>query len=316
MASFDEYKKKRIVREIKNYILVAVGTFILSFGSVIFLSKAELVAGGVSGIAIMVNHFVNIDIYDYVAAGLTILFWFIGFIFVGKQFAIKTLFSSILYIGFTFLINRVPFFDELATTFSGLDKNAEPLVGNLILCGIFGGVFVGAGVAITFLGGGSTGGVDCFQPLAKKYFHIKEPITSFVIDASIIVIGAFTMKTWIPALCGVLACVMSSFLIEVIYIRSQTSYQVDIISNHWKEINDFAQKELDRGTTIIRAEGGYQGEERIILRIVFDRSQYEKLRDYVAVVDPTAFITFTQTNAVYGEGFASNRTIRKKDRNK
>lgn len=316
MSNIDTYNKKRLIREIKNYIIVAIGTFVLAFGSVIFLSKCELVAGGVSGIAIIVNHFVDINVYDYVVAGCTVLFWIVGLIFVGKDFAIKTLFSSTLYIGFTFLLNRIPFFDDLATTFAGLDKNSESQVGHFILCGLFGGVFVGAGVAITFLGGGSTGGVDCFQFIAKKYLRIKESITSFVVDGAIIVAGMIAMKLWIPALCGILSCVMSALLIEVVYIRSQTSFQVDIISEHWKEINDFVQKELDRGTTIIKAEGGYQGDERIILRIVFDRSQYEKLRDFIAIVDPKAFITFTQTNAVYGEGFSNNRTIKQKKHKK
>ena len=316
MANSSCYNKKRVLREIRNYILVAVGTFILAFGSVIFLSKCELVAGGVSGIAIIINHFVDINIYDYAVAGLTILFWLVGLIFVGKSFAIKTLFSSILYIGFTFLLNRVSFFNELALTFAGLDKYSEPQVGHLILCGLFGGVFVGTGVAVTFLGGGSTGGVDCFQPMAKKYLKVKESVTSFVVDGTIIIIGMLVMRLWIPALCGILSCVMAALLIEVVYIRSQTSFQVDIISERWKEINEFVQKELDRGTTIIRAEGGYQGDERIILRVVFDRSQYESLRDYIAIVDPKAFITFTQTNAVYGEGFSNNRITKKKEKNK
>ena len=300
--------KKRLIREIKNYLLVAVGTLILAFGSVIFLSKSELVAGGVSGIAIIINHFVEANVYDYAVAGLTILFWVIGLIFVGKDFAMKSLFSSVLYIGYTFLFNRIELFDNLANTFAGLvNGNTELQVGNLILCGLFGGVFVGAGVAVTFVGGGSTGGVDCFQPIFRKYFGVREPITSFVVDAVVIVAGMLAMKLWIPALCGILSCVMSALLIEAIYIRSQTSFQVDIISKHWEEINNFAINELDRGATIIKAEGGYKREERVILRIVFDRSQYEKLRDFIAIVDPDAFITFTQTNAVYGEGFSRNR---------
>ena len=318
MANVDaSLKRKKILREIRNYILVAVGTLILAFGSVIFLSRTEIVAGGVSGIAIIVNHFFDINIYDYVVAASTVILWIIGLIFVGKDFALKTLFSSILYIGFTFLFNRINLFEELALNFAGLSNGAtEPEVGNLILCGLFGGVFVGAGVAVTFLGGGSTGGVDCFQPMAKKYFHIKESITSFVVDAIVIVVGMIAMRLWIPALCGILSSVMAALLIEVIYTRSQTSFQVDIISEHWKEINDFAQIKLDRGTTIIKAEGGYQGEERVILRIVFDRSQYEQLRDYIAVVDPRAFITFTQTNAVYGEGFSRNKSNKHKKEKK
>lgn len=296
---------KKLMHQIRNYILVIIGTFLLAFGSVIFLTKCELVAGGVSGIAIIIQHGFNgsgVYVYDYVVAGLTVISWLVGLLFVGKDFAIKTALSSALYIGFTFLLARVPLFDKIATNFVG-----EQEVGNLILCGLFGGVFVGGGVAMTFLGGGSTGGVDVIQVLLNKHFRIKESITSFFVDASVIIIGMAVMQLWVPALCGILSAFVTAALIEVVYIRNQTAYQVDIISNEWQKISDYAQNELERGATIIRAEGGYKGEERVILRIVFDKMQYEKIRDYIASVDPNAFVTFTQTNAVFGEGFKHNK---------
>ena len=183
-------------------------------------------------------------------------------------------------------------------------------MGNYILCGLFGGVFVGGGVALTFLGGGSTGGVDVIQVLLYKYFKVKESVSSFAIDAVVIIIGMASMQLWIPALCGALSAFVTALLIETVYIRNQTSYQVDIISKEWEKISEFAQNELERGATIIRAEGGYKGEERVILRVVFPKAQYEKIREFIASVDPHAFITFTQTNAVYGEGFQSNKKIK------
>lgn len=298
---------KSIYKQLSNYFLVILGTFLLAFGSVIFLTECELVAGGISGIAIIIQHFVDLQIYDYLVAALTVFFWLIGLIFVGKDFALKTALSSVTYIGFTFLLKRVDFFTELAQTFAGTIDGGDIEVGNYILCGLFGGVFVGAGVAVTFLGGGSTGGVDVLQVLIKKIFGIKESIGSFLIDGLVIVVGMIAMRLWVPALCGILSSFVTAVLIEVVYIRNQTSYQVDIISDQWKKISEFAQSELERGVTIIHAQGGYKGEERIILRIVFDKTQYDKIRDYIASVDPKAFITFTQTNAVYGEGFKRNK---------
>lgn len=312
---------KKVYKQIINYILVVLGAVLLAFGAVVFFSKAELVAGGISGVAIIIQHFVSVPIYDYLVAALTIFFWLLGLLLIGKDFAIKTLLSSLVYIGATFLFARIEVFNSLAEQFAGVSSVNKVLingtefqmvytdaqVGNYMLCGIFGGVFVGGGVALTFLGGGSSGGVDVLQVLLNKYFRIKESISSFIIDAIIIIIGMIAMRMWVPALCGILSCFVSANLIEVVYIRNQSSYQVDIISEKWKEINEFAQTELDRGTTIIHAEGGYKGEERIILRVVFNKTQYEKLRDYIAVVDPRAFVTFTQTNAVYGEGFKSNK---------
>ena len=298
---------KGLLKQIRNFILVILGTFILAFGSVIFLTECEIVAGGVSGIAIIIQHYVTIQIYDYVAAALTVFFWVLGVIFLGKDFAVKTLLSSVLYIGFTFLFKRVEFFTDLAKTFAGTNDGGTSQVGNYILCGLFGGVFVGGGVALTFLGGGSTGGVDVLQLLLSRWLKVKESITSFMVDGTIIIIGMICLQLPIPALCGILSAFVTAALIEVVFIRNQTSYQVDIISDKWELISQYAQDELERGATIIRAEGGYKGEERVILRVVFDKSQYEKIRDYIASVDPYAFVTFTQTNAVYGEGFKSNK---------
>ena len=99
---------------------------------------------------------------------------------------------------------------------------------------------------------------------------------------------------------------MSAIIIEVIYIGSQTSYQVDIISDKWEEISQYAQDVLGHGATIIHAKGGYKGDDRIILRIVFKKREYSKIRSYIAHVDPKAFVTYTQTNAVFGEGFRSH----------
>ena len=316
---------KEFAKKIHAYILVTFGTIVLAFGSVIFLTKCELVAGGVSGIAIIIQHFVNVNIYDYVIAGLMVITWLLGLIFVGKIFALRTLYSTIIYVLFTFLFNRIVFFNDIANQIAGIEPiieggaitgYTEPAVGNLILCGIFGGVCVGTGVAITFIGRGSTGGVDVIQVILRKYWDIKESISSLIVDVTIIIIGMIAMRMWIPALCGIIASVMTAILVDLIYIRHQTSYQVDIISEHWKEISQFAQDVLERGATIIHAEGGYKGEERIILRVVFDRMQYNKIRDFIAMVDPNAFVTFTQTNAVYGEGFASNKKTKNNRQNK
>ena len=103
------------------------------------------------------------------------------------------------------------------------------------------------------------------------------------------------------------------------YVGSQTSYQVDIISSKWEEISAYAQDELGRGCTIIPAKGGYKGEDRPILRIVFEKSQYHLIRTFIAKVDKKAFFTSTRTNAVFGEGFKPHQNenlFTKKDGNK
>lgn len=314
-------KASKAVNICINYFLVILGTFLLAFGTVIFLTKCELVSGGLSGIGILVQHqFPDIILYDYVVSGLTVIFWIIGLIFLGKDFAIKTGISSLAYIGFTFLFNRVEAFNTLAFEITGITQMGQiPATGNMILCGLFGGIFIGAGCAITFIGGGSTGGVDVITMMAEKFLNIKASITSFVIDAVVIIVGLIVMRMPVQGLCGILSSFFSAILIEGIYIRFQTSYQVDIISEKWEEISRYVQDEMGRGATIIPIKGGYKGDDRVMLRVVFSKNEYEQIREYIAKVDSNAFVTFTQTNAVFGEGFKRHfnllRSRRKKSKN-
>ena len=311
-----KFTKKQVRNAITKTISIILGNAILAFGTAIFLVNLNIIAGGLSGVGIIVQHFIGdisifggtvVDIVVFVASWIL---WIIGFFAISKEFAFKTLISTIVYPLFLALFLRINAFTTLANMVSYYGIEGEITestiipIGNLLLCGLFGGVFTGTGVALTFIGGGSTGGVDVLIALTAKYTPIKESIASFAIDSTIILLGMILIpKNFVPALCGIISAFITALMIEIIYIGNMTSYQVDIISDKWQEISKFAQDELERGATIINAEGGYQGAERIILRIVFDKRQYQKLRTYISEVDPKAFVTFTRTNAVYGEGF-------------
>ena len=280
-------------------LLVIIGSFILAIGTGIFLSKLSIVAGGLSGIGIIVQHYVDFQILDIVVWTGTVILWFVGLFTIGKEFSFRTLLSSIAYPAFLTFILRVEYFQNIANQIAG---DGEP--ANILICGLFAGVFIGAGVALTFLGGGSTGGVDTLIWLFAKNTKIKESVWSFIIDGTIIVLSMILLPNqWINSLVGILSAFISATMIDFIYNANISSYQADIISDKWEEISRYAQDELGRGATIIRGEGGYKGEERIVLRVVFEKRQFDKLRKYIASIDPKAFVTYTQTKAVYGEGF-------------
>ena len=304
-------------------ILLIVGTFLIAFGSTAFLLPLDINAGGLSGIAIIARFFISdpkmkVLIYNLIIGVADVLLWLVGLIFIGKDFALKTLLATIVYPLANWLFTACPGVSDFITNFGELVKvsGGGPTAGNYLLCAVFSGVFIGSGVAITFVGGGSSGGVDVLTFLAEKYLRIRQSIASFMIDGSIVVIGIVLMVSkdnslLLPCLCGIISAFISAVAIEFIYNGSQSSYQVDVISSKWNEISQYAQNELGRGTTIIKASGGYHGDERIILRIVFDKRQYNKIKSYISKIDPKAFVTFTRTNAVFGEGFKShvNKTI-------
>lgn len=300
-------------------ILVILGTVIVAFGNVAFLVPLDINAGGLSGIGIIARYFApdsfKVILYNIIITGSSIILWLLGLLFIGKDFAIKTLIASIIFPAATWLFSACPGLSDLVNQFGELLKTAAsgPTAGNFLLAGLFGGVFVGTGVALTFVGGGSTGGVDVLTFLMEKFLKLKQSIASFIIDGTIVVTGLAILVPQdggflLPCLSGILSAFVTALIIEFIYIGSQTSYQVDIISEHWEEISKFAQDELGRGATILHAQGGYKGDERVILRIVFDKRQYNKIRQFISKVDPKAFVTFTRTNAVFGEGFKPHTT--------
>lgn len=310
--------KKEWLIMIFKVSMVIIGTFIVAFGNVAFLSPLDINAGGLNGVAIIARYFVaeniKVLIYNIVITSASIILWLVGLIFIGKEFALKTLLSTIMFPAANWFFTSCPGVCDMVNNLGELMKTAAngPTAGNFLLSGIFGGVFVGVGVAITFVGGGSTGGVDVLTFLMEKYLRIKQSIASFIVDGTIVVVGLIALlpqsgEFLLPCLSGVISAFMAAVIIEVIYIGSQSAYQVDIISEKWEEISKYAQDELERGATIIHAKGGYRGDDRIILRVVFNRTEYNKIRAYIAQIDPKAFVTYTRTNAVFGEGFKAHR---------
>ena len=309
--------KKEWTKAILKALVVVLGTFVVAFGNVAFLVPLDINAGGLNGVAIIAKYFVaenaKVLVYNIIVDAASVALWLIGLIFIGKEFALKTLVATIAFPLANWLFTACPGVSDAFVKFGEIITTAGsgPTAGNYLMAGIFGGVFVGIGVAITFVGGGSTGGVDVLTFLLEKYVHIKQSIASFIVDGTIILVGICVLlpvdeQFALPCLSGIISAFMSAILIEVIFISSQTSYQVDIISDKWEEISKYAQDVLGHGATIIHAQGGYKGDKRIILRIVFKKREYSKIRSYIAQVDPKAFVTYTQTNAVFGEGFKSH----------
>lgn len=296
-------------------LLIIIGTFLVAFGNVAFLVPLDINSGGLSGIGVIVRFFISdpgmkILAYNLVVDIASVVLWIVGFIFVGKEFALKTLLATIIFPLANWLLTACPGVSNSVSYFGELIKQVGngPTAGNFVLASLFGGVFIGGGVALTFVGGGSTGGVDVITFLFEKYLRIRQSIASFIVDGTIVAVGLFILvgkdsSFLLPCLCGIISAFITALVIELIYNGSQTSYQVDIISSKWEQISEYAQNELGRGATIIPAKGGYRGDDRVILRIVFEKRQYNKIRSYISKVDPKAFVTFTRTNAVFGEGF-------------
>ena len=312
MASFFSKNKKDILGGIKNTLLIILGTFVLAFGTVFFIIPFELVTGGVSGLGIIVNRifdgfgwFPNLSVEFYASVINWILF-IIGFICLGKKFAMKTLVSTAVYPIALSLANLLVRDDVLNGFFKLASYNEFSQIG-IIIATVFGGAAIGTGCALTFLGGGSTGGVDIIVLTVTKYFKkIKSSVLFFIVDSSIIVAGMFLINNLIVSLLGIISAFICAITIDRLFIGESGAFIAYIVSDEYEKINEAVIRRLARTTTVIKATGGYSGDEKVMLTVTFGRNQYAEFSAIMSEIDRSAFITVHRAHEIGGEGWTKH----------
>jgi len=289
---------------LKNILLVISGTLILAFGTAVFIIPFELVSGGVSGIAIIIDKFFG-NGFLTVDFTITILTWglfIVGFIFLGKRFALKTLISTLVYpIGISLFLKLVN--PEIMNGFFCL-KESEYGEVSLILAAIFGGVFVGAGCAVTFLGGGSTGGVDIIAFILCKFFRRwRHSVVMFFVDALTVILGMFVIKNMVISLLGITSAFISASVIDKIFLGESKAFMAQIVSDRYKDINKMVIKKLERTTSLVDITGGYSGAKKKMVLVSFTMNQYAEIINIINKVDKNAFITIHRAHEINGEGW-------------
>lgn len=301
-----KYSKKALLLMIKNVILVILGTAVLAFGCGIFLVPFDLITGGMSGIAIILDKLFPVNILDISSIDfyVTIMTWglfFVGLFFLGKSFALKTLISAIVYppmlsISIKLVENQVfnGFFD--------ISVN-YPQIG-ILLAALFGGACVGAGCAITFLGGGSTGGVDIIALVICKYVKkMKSSVMIFILDASIVILGVFVIQDIVVSLLGITSAFICAIVIDKLFLGESKAFIAQIVSEKYIEINEAIINKIERTTTILEATGGYSKQPKKVLMVSFTMSQYASLTNLIRIIDKDAFVSIHRAHEINGEGW-------------
>lgn len=207
--------------QLKNILLSVAGTLILAFGVALFIIPFDLVVGGVSGIAIILSHLFPVPFLttDLLITFITWGLFFLGLIFLGRDFALKTLISTIVYPLGISVFSRLTDPEVMNGMFS-LSKSAYSEIA-ILLAAIFGGVLIGTGCALTFLGGGSTGGVDVLAfIICKKMHKIRSSTVIFIIDVSAILLGFIVFNDLVISLLGISSAFITATVIDTIFLRS------------------------------------------------------------------------------------------------
>ena len=289
---------------LKNTFFVIVGTLILSLGVAIFVIPFELISGGIASFSLILKavlpfEFITMDLL------ITVITWalfIIGAIVLGKNFALKTLVSTIVYpIGIS-IFSRLSSNDVLGGFFN--IANGEYSEISYILAVLFGAVLTGTGCAIAFLGGGSTGGVDVIAFILCKFFKKwRSSYVLFAVNALTIIIGAFVFKDMILTLLGILNAFIEAMVIDKIFLGEKKAFIAQVISNNPDEISAEVIKRLERTTTIIDCEGAFSKKSGKLLMISFTMREYAELMNIINRTDKNAFVTVLSAHQISGKGW-------------
>jgi uncharacterized membrane-anchored protein YitT (DUF2179 family) len=283
--------KNDIIQTIIDYIVIAIGAFIFSFGIAMFTSPNNIAPGGVSGIGTMLNHLFNIPIGSVIIAVNIPLFIF-SFKKFGRSFFKISLFATFLT---SSLIDILPFILEKHYIYSPL------------LASIFGGVSIGVGVGIIFLRGGTTGGADILAKLIRlKYPHFSLGTLVFIIDAIIVISTLFVYGSIEALLYSTVSFFVTSRAVDAIIFGAARSKMLLIITTQPQQIAKRIMNDIQHGVTLIPASGGYTNEEKTILLSVVRPNEVAEINKIVKEIDRSAFTVITESNEVFGYGFQNS----------
>ncbi len=296
--------KTDVFKTAKNIGLIIIGTLILAFGTSLFMLPYDLVTGGISGYAIVLSQIIPPEILT-VEMIITIMTWatfLLGLIVLGKTFAMKTLVSTIVYpIGVSLFSNITN--PEFLGGFFNLELSKYSGVG-VILAAVFSGVLVGFGCALTFLGGGSTGGIDVIAfTICKIFKKLRSSVVIFAVDASAVIFGMFVIGDFVLSLLGIISAFVAALVVDKVFIGGSKAFVAHIITDKHEEINKLVIEKLDRTTTVVDVTGGYSGAEKKMLMVSFSMNEYSELMSIITKSDREAFLTVNQAHEIHGEGW-------------
>ncbi|MBQ9086054.1 MAG: YitT family protein [Clostridia bacterium] len=295
---------RRFYTPIKNFLLVIVGTLILAFGTAIFILPFDLMVGGISSYAILAKKLISVE-WLTIDLVITILTWglfFLGLLVLGKDFALKTLISTVVYpIGISLFL-RLNDPAVLGGFFCMTNHPNSDL--SLIMAAVVGGILIGLGCAIAFLGGGSTGGTDVVAFVICKYFkRLRSSVVIFCVDGFAILLGVFAVRDLTLSLLGVFSVLISALMIDKVFLGGNQAYVAQIVTDHPEEVSRELIEKIARTTTRWESVGGYTGKKHTMVMISFTMRQYADVMSVVRREDPDAFVTIHRAHEINGEGW-------------
>ncbi len=276
--------------QVKNFGLLTFSTLAMAIGIYFFKFSNNFTFGGITGLAVLIAKTGKISASDFSFISNMVLL-LIGLFVLGKKFAAKTAYSSIL----------------LSVTLSALERiypMSHPLTDQPLLELAFAIALPSVGSAILFNIGSSSGGTDIVAMIMKKYTSIDIGKALLATDFFITLAGCFVFDIE-TGLYSFLGLALRSFMIDGFIESLNLSKYFNVVCTSPQPICDFINETLHRGATIVEAKGAFSGEDKFIIFTVLNRVEAIRLRNFIKENSPDAFLLISNTSEIIGKGFHS-----------
>lgn len=280
--------RQQLLREIKDYLLIALGMIMYAVGWTVFLLPNNLPSGAVPGIASVVYWATGFPVqYTYLIINFALLL--LALKILGLKFCLKTIFA----VGV--LTFATPVLQHFIT---GSLINDQPFMA----C-VLGASFCGGGIGVAFSANGSTGGTDIIAAIINKYRDITLGRVILICDVIIISSSYFVLHDWEKVVYGYVVLFISSFVLDQVVNSARQSVQFFIISRKYDEIGKRINKDLHRGVTFIDGVGCYTNNNVKMMFVLAKKRESNTIFRLIKDIDPNAFVSQSAVIGVFGEGF-------------
>lgn len=266
------------------WMQIALGCAVGALAYPLFLVPNHIAPGGLTGLATVLNYLFHWPV-GITSLLMNVPLFIIGYRAMGRVFVIRSLAATVL---FSILIDLIPL---------------PPMTQQPLLGALFGGVLLGAGLGLILRGGATTGGTDMVARMFHSRFqHISVGAILFFIDCCVVLMAGFFIEAEY-ALYAFISLYASSKLIDLVMAGLSREKACYVISRQHEQVKRQIMDKLDRGVTVLSAEGGYSGEKRPVLLCVLSAQEVGRLKAIVREADEDAFLFVSDAHEVLGEGF-------------
>ncbi len=289
--------KSKLPGILKEYTIITFGVLLVAIGVHFFKFPNNISTGGVTGIAVVLNQIIPFLSASNIVTILNAFLLIIGFIFLGKEFGIKTVYGA------TLLSIMLELFDLL-------DKFLPftlPMTDQPVLEMLYAVIFPAAGSAVLFFYRASTGGTDIVAMIIRKFISIDSGTALLCADFFFVLLTFYNFElhqvTPETGLLSLLGLLLKSLVIDNLLENLNQSKNFMIITSKREMVEDYIKNNLNRSATTWECEGSYTHRREFAIITVMNRYQAFRLRSYIKSIDPQAFIIITSTSDIIGKGF-------------